>query len=127
MLYTQGREMRLAQELVLGIGGARALAALGIEPRVWHMNEGHSALLQFERLRRAPRLAAPTSAAAVAEPAPHLGLHHPHAGARRQRSLRGRARAQVPRALAAGTGLDLERWLALGNNDHGRARTSRST
>lgn len=50
-LYTPGREMRLAQELVLGVGGVRALAALGIEPRVWHMNEGHSAFLQFERLR----------------------------------------------------------------------------
>jgi starch phosphorylase len=50
-LYTQGREMRLAQEIVLGVGGARALEALGIEPRVWHMNEGHSAFLQFERLR----------------------------------------------------------------------------
>jgi len=45
--------MRLVQELVLGIGGVRALAALGIEPRVWHMNEGHSAFLQFERLRTA--------------------------------------------------------------------------
>ena len=55
MLYTPGREMRLAQELVLGVGGARALAALGIEPRVWHMNEGHSALLQFERLRAPSR------------------------------------------------------------------------
>jgi starch phosphorylase len=52
-LYTPGREMRLVQELVLGIGGVRALAALGIEPRVWHMNEGHSAFLQFERLRTA--------------------------------------------------------------------------
>ena len=50
-LYTPGREMRLAQEVVLGIGGVRALAALGIEPRVWHMNEGHSAFLQFERLQ----------------------------------------------------------------------------
>jgi starch phosphorylase len=37
--------------MVLGIGGVRALRALGIEPAVWHMNEGHSALLQLERLR----------------------------------------------------------------------------
>ena len=55
ILYTPGREMRLAQELVLGIGGARALEALGIEPAVWHMNEGHSAFLQFERLGRRMR------------------------------------------------------------------------
>src|SRR5690606_27855162 len=66
MLYTPGREMRLAQEIVLGVGGTRALAALGIRPQAWHMNEGHSALLQFERLR--PLLAAGESLAeAVAE------------------------------------------------------------
>jgi starch phosphorylase len=50
MLYVQGRAMRLAQEAVLGIGGARALAALGITPAVWHINEGHSALMQLQRL-----------------------------------------------------------------------------
>jgi starch phosphorylase len=50
MLYVQGRAMRLAQETVLGIGGVRALAACGIEPAVWHINEGHSALLQLERV-----------------------------------------------------------------------------
>jgi starch phosphorylase len=53
VLYVRGREMRLAQETVLGIGGAKALAALDIEPGVWHINEGHSALLQVERLRQA--------------------------------------------------------------------------
>ncbi|MFQ5527485.1 MAG: alpha-glucan family phosphorylase [Thermoanaerobaculia bacterium] len=51
-LYVRGREMRLAQEAVLGLGGVRALEALGIEPGVWHINEGHSALLQLERARR---------------------------------------------------------------------------
>ena len=51
ILYIRGRAMRLAQEMVLGIGGARALEALRIEPAVWHMNEGHSALLQLERMR----------------------------------------------------------------------------
>jgi starch phosphorylase len=53
VLYVRGREMRLVQEIVLGIGGVRALAALGIEPSMWHINEGHSALLQLERLREA--------------------------------------------------------------------------
>jgi len=52
-LYVRGREMRLLQEIVLGIGGARALDALGIRPGVWHINEGHSALVQLERLRAA--------------------------------------------------------------------------
>jgi starch phosphorylase len=50
-LYMNGREMRLTQELLLGIGGMRALRALDIHPSVFHMNEGHSALLVVERLR----------------------------------------------------------------------------
>ena len=49
ILYVRGREMRLCQELVLGIGGVRALRALGITPAVWHLNEGHSAFLLLER------------------------------------------------------------------------------
>jgi starch phosphorylase len=52
LLYTQGREMRIAQEVLLGAGGVRALEALGITPAVWHMNEGHSAFLQIERMAR---------------------------------------------------------------------------
>src|SRR6185503_18413376 len=52
-LYVQGRPMRLAQEIVLGIGGVRALTACNVEPAVWHINEGHSALLQLERLAAA--------------------------------------------------------------------------
>lgn len=51
ILYVRGREMRLHQELVLGIGGVRALRALGFAPTAWHLNEGHSALLLAERAR----------------------------------------------------------------------------
>jgi starch phosphorylase len=51
ILYVRGREMRLHQELVLGIGGVRAIRALGLAPAVWHLNEGHSALLLAERAR----------------------------------------------------------------------------
>ncbi len=50
ILYVRGREMRLCQEIVLGIGGARVLQRLGIEPAVWHVNEGHAALSLLERL-----------------------------------------------------------------------------
>ncbi len=50
-LYGGDKEMRLRQELLLGIGGARALSALGISPTVFHMNEGHSAFLALERMR----------------------------------------------------------------------------
>jgi starch phosphorylase len=51
ILYVRGREMRLHQELVLGTGGVRAIKALGVEPVVWHLNEGHSAFLLVERTR----------------------------------------------------------------------------
>jgi starch phosphorylase len=51
ILYVRGREMRLHQELVLGVGGVRALRALRIQPAAWHLNEGHSAFLLAERAR----------------------------------------------------------------------------
>jgi starch phosphorylase len=51
ILYVRGREMRLHQELVLGIGGVRALRQLGIAPSAWHLNEGHSAFLLVEQAR----------------------------------------------------------------------------
>jgi len=51
-LYGGDLEMRIRQEIVLGIGGVRALDALGIRPEVYHMNEGHSAFLSLERMRQ---------------------------------------------------------------------------
>ena len=54
-LYVRGREMRLCQEIVHGIGGVRALRALNIHPAVWHMNEGHVAFLALERARERVR------------------------------------------------------------------------
>ncbi len=50
-LYSGDREHRIRQELLLGVGGVRALAALGIDPTVFHVNEGHSAFLAVERAR----------------------------------------------------------------------------
>ena len=50
-LYGGDRELRIKQEMVLGIGGIRALNAFGIRPSVCHMNEGHSAFLALERIR----------------------------------------------------------------------------
>jgi starch phosphorylase len=49
-LYGGDLEMRIRQEIVLGIGGCRALRALGLSPAVYHMNEGHSAFLSLERV-----------------------------------------------------------------------------
>ncbi|HZS69390.1 MAG TPA: alpha-glucan family phosphorylase [Burkholderiales bacterium] len=50
-LYGGDRTTRLEQELVLGVGGARALAAMGLKPSVFHINEGHAAFLILERVR----------------------------------------------------------------------------
>ena len=50
-LYGGNEEMRIRQEFLLGIGGIRALAKLGYDPTVCHMNEGHSAFLAIERIR----------------------------------------------------------------------------
>lgn len=50
-LYGGDREMRVRQEIILGIGGYRALAEMGFDPPVCHMNEGHSAFLALERIR----------------------------------------------------------------------------
>jgi len=50
-LYGGDRDTRLEQEILLGIGGVRALAALDIHPTVWHINEGHAAFLILERIR----------------------------------------------------------------------------
>ncbi len=52
-LYTADREQRLQQEILLGIGGVRVLRTLGIQPSVWHANEGHTAFMMIERIREA--------------------------------------------------------------------------
>ena len=64
-LYGGDEAARIQQEIVLGIGGVRALRALGLAPGVWHINEGHAAFLVLELLREGvgagPRFRAPRS------------------------------------------------------------------
>jgi len=50
-LYGGGNDNRIKQEIVLGVGGVRAIRALGLSPSVWHINEGHSAFQIIERCR----------------------------------------------------------------------------
>ena len=50
-LYGGDRTTRIQQEIVLGVGGVRALRALGFRPTTWHINEGHAAFLVLERMR----------------------------------------------------------------------------
>lgn len=51
-LYGGDLDLRIHQEILLGVGGVHLLAALGLKPTVYHMNEGHSAFLSLERMRR---------------------------------------------------------------------------
>ena len=51
-LYGGDTGMRIEQEIVLGIGGVRALHELGLKPTVWHINEGHAAFMMLERIRQ---------------------------------------------------------------------------
>ena len=122
VLYVRGRETRLVQEAVLGIGGAKALAELAIEPAVWHVNEGHSALLQIERLRAATADGATELAAALAAvrastaftthtPVPAGNEQFDHDLARRYFEVWSRPLAVEPEEL-----------LALGGADHGEPR-----
>jgi starch phosphorylase len=50
-LYSSDPDLRISQEMLLGIGGVRALRKMGYDPQVWHMNEGHSAFMVLERIR----------------------------------------------------------------------------
>ncbi len=52
VLYSGDKDTRVRQEILLGIGGVKALDALGIEPDVFHINEGHSMFLILERIRQ---------------------------------------------------------------------------
>jgi starch phosphorylase len=50
-LYSSDLDLRISQEILLGIGGVRALRKMGYDPCVWHMNEGHAAFMVLERIR----------------------------------------------------------------------------
>jgi starch phosphorylase len=52
-LYVADPEIRLQQEIILGMGGARVLRALGVRPAIWHANEGHTAFMTLERVGEA--------------------------------------------------------------------------
>jgi glycogen phosphorylase len=67
-LYGGDESTRVRQEMILGIGGVRALRAMGLQPAVWHLNEGHAAFLILELLREhlAQELPLPAALEAVA-------------------------------------------------------------
>ncbi len=65
-LYGGDKHTRIQQEIVLGIGGMRALSELGIQPSVFHINEGHAAFLVLERVRQLVKQGLPYEAAVEA-------------------------------------------------------------
>ena len=86
-LYGGGSEHRLRQELLLGIGGVRAVRAFCAltghpEPEVFHTNEGHAGFLGLERIREYVEQGLTFDEALEVVPGGH-GVHHAHAGARR--------------------------------------------
>ena len=91
--------MRLHQELVLGVGGVRALRELDLAPAVWHLNEGHSAFLLAERTRELVATGQPLDDALdTVRRNSVFTIHTP--GRRRQRALRRRPRAPGRRSPA---------------------------
>ena len=80
-LYGGDTDRRMRQEFVLGVGGLRALKALGLEPTVYHMNEGHSAFLALERIRVSEARARIEFRGSAASHAGQQHFHHAHAGA----------------------------------------------
>ena len=79
-LYGGDRTTRIEQEIVLGVGGVRALEELQLKPTVWHINEGHAAFLVLERMRALTGARPGARRRARVRCRKHR-LHHAHAGA----------------------------------------------
>ena len=115
-LYGGDTEHRLRQEILLGIGGVRALDALGIDAQVFHTNEGHAGFLGLERIRQLVKDPGLTYREAIEAVRAGVHLHHPHAGAGRHRPLPARAhRALLLRLGQARSGSRLDELMALGH------------
>ena len=86
-LYGGDRRVRIRQELLLGVGGFRALKAMGITPGVLHLNEGHSGFAVLEAIRNRMEEEGLTFDEAVAACFPRSGIHHAYSVARGPRSV----------------------------------------
>ena len=95
-LYGGDWRVRIRQELLLGVGGFRALKAMGITPGVLHLNEGHSGFAVLEAI--AMRMAEEGIGfdQAVRRVSRESGFHHAHPGARRPRPFRRRPDRRAP-------------------------------
>lgn len=125
-LYGGDSDTRIQQEIVLGVGGVRALRAVGRKPTVWHINEGHAAFQILERIREgiAAGLSFEASREAIAAatvftthtpvPAGHDIFHHAQ-----MRWFLGRLLSQY--------GVEESVLLAMGADDHGGDRFNMTT
>ncbi len=117
-LYAGDREHRIRQELLLGVGGVRALSALGIEPTVFHVNEGHSAFLTVERTRLlVERGVEPERALDLVRRTTVFTTHTPVPAG--NEVFADELVLRYAGELADGAGLAPERLLALGHSDAG--------
>jgi glycogen phosphorylase len=118
ILYVRGREMRLHQEIVLGVGGVRALRALGIAPAVWHLNEGHSAFMLVERTRELALAGTPLDDAFEQVRRNAVFTIHTPVSAGNERFEADLVRRLAAPLIEAGE-LDMERLLELGRGVDG--------
>ena len=120
ILYVRGREMRLHQELVLGVGGVRALRALGIKPSAWHLNEGHSAFMLVEQVRELVAAGVPLDDALARVRSGAVFTIHTPVSAGNERFDVDLVR-RLARPLTEPDGVDLERILEIGRGVDGDA------
>jgi starch phosphorylase len=121
-LYGGGPELRLKQEIVLGIGGCRLLAALGIEADVFHLNEGHAAFAVLERARAfMARSGQPFDVALAATRAGNLFTTHTAVAAGFDRYPAELVTRYLGHYAEHSLGITLDDLLALGRQDAGSA------
>ena len=99
-LYGGDNRTRVRQELVAGVGGVRALTALGITPGVYHLNEGHSAFATLEAIRTRMKDDGLSFDTALRRGGAAHGVHQPHARARGPRPFRPQPDRRTPWAAA---------------------------
>jgi starch phosphorylase len=119
VLYGIGGDLRMHQETVLGVGGVRALRALGLAPTVWHMNEGHAAFSVVERLRELTTKGVPFAPALEATAASTLFTTHTPVSAGHDVFPFDRVANQF-KAYVDELGITMDEFLALGRSEEQR-------
>jgi starch phosphorylase len=119
VLYGIGGDLRMHQETVLGVGGVRALRALGIKPTIWHMNEGHAAFSVVERLRELTTGGLPFAPALEATRASTVFTTHTPVSAGHDVFTFDRVSHQF-QAYVSDLGITMDEFLALGRSSEQR-------